>query len=423
MNPQPGGQPETRPGTLPRSAASRGDLLSKVPEVTIWFWIVKILCTTVGETAADFLNVTLGFGLTGTSVVTGVLLAVVLAFQFRARGYIPALYWLTVTLVSVFGTLVTDNLTDELGVPLEASTLIFAGLLAVTFLAWFASERTLSIHSIYTRRREAFYWLAILFTFALGTAAGDLLAESLGLGYLVTGLIVAALIAADTIAWRLGLNAVLAFWIAYILTRPLGASIGDLLSQSPGHGGLGLGATLTSILFLGGILAIVIYLTVSKVDVIAGPRVEPTRTGSTRGAAWQTVAVVGLLLIAAGVGYSLRRNALQDTASDPAAVAAPGAAAGSSAGGSPLGDLTTFRVITQDSLDMLTAGDQAGATTRIGDLEYEWDAAQSRLKPMDTAAWTGLDGQIDTVLRELRAANPTTASEQAALTTLLASLG
>lgn len=402
---------------------TRRELLSKVPEVTIWFWIVKILCTTVGETAADFLNVTLGLGLTGTSVVTGVLLAVVLTVQFRARGYVPAIYWLTVTLISVFGTLVTDNLTDELGVPLEASTLIFAGLLAVTFLAWFASERTLSIHSIYTRRREAFYWLAILFTFALGTAAGDLLAETLGLGYLVTGLLVAALIAADTIAWRLGLNAVLAFWIAYILTRPLGASIGDLLSQPTGHGGLGLGATLTSVLFLGGILAIVIYLTVSKVDVIEGPRVEPIRTGSTRAAAWQTVTVVGLLLIAGGVGYNLRKNTLENAAADPAGAVASDAGAGSSVAGSPLGDLSTFRVITQDSLNLVTAGDQSGATTRIGDLEYEWDAAQSRLKAKDTAAWTALDGRIDTALRELRAANPNASSEQAALTSLLAALG
>jgi len=396
--------------------------LSKVPEVTIWFWIVKILCTTVGETAADFLNVTLGFGLTGTSVVTGVLLAVVLTIQFRARGYVPAIYWLSVTLVSVFGTLVTDNLTDDLGVPLEASTVIFAGMLAATFLAWFLSERTLSIHSIYTRRREAFYWLAILFTFALGTAAGDLLAESLGLGYLVTGLLVAALIAADTIAWRLGLNAVLAFWIAYILTRPLGASIGDLLAQSSGHGGLGLGATLTSVLFLGGIVVIVIYLTVSNLDVIEGPRVEPTRTGSTRAAAWQTVTVVGLLLIAGGVGYNLRKSAVEDTTPDPTA-AASDVGTGSSIAGSPLGDLTTFRVITQDSLDLVDAGDQSGATTRIGDLEYEWDAAQSRLRPKDTAAWTELDGRIDTVLRELRAANPNAPSEQAALTSLLAALG
>ena len=406
--------------STPRSGFAAGGqtLANKVPEVTIWFWILKILCTTVGETAADLLNVTLGLGLTGTSVVTGALLAVLLAIQFRARGYVPAIYWLTVMLVSVFGTLVTDNLTDALGVPLEVSTLVFAGLLAITFLVWFRSEHTLSIHSIVTRRREAFYWLAILFTFALGTAAGDLLAEALGLGYLVTGLIVAALIAADTIAWRLGLNSVLAFWIAYILTRPLGASIGDLLSQPASHGGLGLGSTLTSALFLIGIVAIVIYLTVSKVDVIdAAPDTAPVSSvGSGRSALWQTVTVVVLLIIAGGAGYYVRKNALTDSAADAAA-------SGGSAAGSPLGDLTTFRVITVDTQNLLTGGDQAGATTRIGDLEYEWDTAQSRLKPIDPAAWTELDGRIDTALRELRAAHPNVASEQTALSSLLADLG
>jgi uncharacterized membrane-anchored protein len=173
------------------TSASWKTLLSKVPEVTAYFWIIKVLCTTVGETAADFLNVNLNFGLTGTSVVTGVLLAIALVFQFKATKYIPSMYWLTVALVSVFGTLVTDNLTDKIGFPLEVSTILFGTLLAFTFLIWYLSEKTLSIHSIFTRRREAFYWLAILFTFALGTASGDLFAEGLGLGYLVTGLLVA----------------------------------------------------------------------------------------------------------------------------------------------------------------------------------------------------------------------------------------
>jgi uncharacterized membrane-anchored protein len=171
--------------TKPTRGASQ--LLSKVPEITIYFWIIKVLCTTVGETAADFLNVNLNLGLDGTSVLTGVLLVIALVFQFRAPRYIPTVYWLTVTLVSVFGTLVTDNLTTNLGVPLEVSTLVFSALLAVTFLAWYLSEHTLSIHSIYTRKREAFYWLAILFTFALGTAAGDLISEGLGMGYWVPG--------------------------------------------------------------------------------------------------------------------------------------------------------------------------------------------------------------------------------------------
>ena len=191
-----------------------GDLYSKVPAVTVFFWIIKVLCTTVGETASDFLNVNLGLGLKGTSIAAGIVLVAVLFFQFRAKKYIPGIYWLAVVLISVFGTLVTDILTDSLGFPLEASTIIFSVALAITFGIWYAKEGTLSIHSIFTTRREAFYWLAILFTFALGTASGDLMAEKLGLGYLVTGLIVLGVIAAAMIAWRIGMDAVLAFWIA-----------------------------------------------------------------------------------------------------------------------------------------------------------------------------------------------------------------
>jgi uncharacterized membrane-anchored protein len=187
-------------------------MLNKVPEVTVYFWIIKILATTVGEVAADFLNLQLGFGLTITSAVMAVLLVVSLVVQFRTDRYLPWLYWLTVVLISVVGTLITDNLTDNLGVPLAVTTVIFAIALAVTFTSWYVSERTLSIHTIFTTRREAFYWLAILFTFALGTAAGDLAAEQLNLGYLVSGLMFAAIIVLVTIAhFGLRLNAVLAF--------------------------------------------------------------------------------------------------------------------------------------------------------------------------------------------------------------------
>ena len=174
-------------------------VLNKVPEVTVFFWVIKILCTTVGESAADFLNYNLNWGLTTTSVVTGILLAVVITTQMSLSRYVAPVYWLTVMLVSVFGTLVTDNLTDNLGIPLEASTIVFTAILGLVFLAWYASERTLSIHSIFTRRREAFYWLAILVTFALGTAAGDLVSEGLGVGYLKTGLLCAGLIGIITI--------------------------------------------------------------------------------------------------------------------------------------------------------------------------------------------------------------------------------
>ena len=241
--------------------------LSKVPEVTVYFWGIKVLCTTVGETAADLLNTNLNMGLTNTSYIMSALLAVVLVAQFRAKRYIPTIYWLAVVLISVVGTLVSDNLTDNFGVSLTVTTPIFAVLLAITFAAWYLVEGTLSIHSVRTPRRETFYWLAILFTFALGTSAGDLVAERLNLGYLLSlGLFAAVIAAVAGAHFLLRLNAVLAFWLAYILTRPLGASLGDYLSQNRVDGGVGLGTVGTSALFLTAILGLVIYLSVSDRD-------------------------------------------------------------------------------------------------------------------------------------------------------------
>jgi uncharacterized membrane-anchored protein len=266
----------------PVGARTARQLLNKVPEVTLYFWVIKVLATTVGETFADFLS-GLGLGLGGTTVVMTVVFLVALAAQFRARRYVPALYWLTVVLISVVGTLVTDNLTDALGVPLQVSTVVFAGALAGTFAAWYAKERTLSIHSIVTGRREAFYWLAILFTFALGTAVGDLVDEQLGLGYWTTALIVAVLIAAVAVSHLVfRADAVLTFWIAYVLTRPLGASLGDGLSQARADGGLALGTTVTSLVFLLVILGVVTFLAVTRRDqlppvVADGGVVEPAR--------------------------------------------------------------------------------------------------------------------------------------------------
>jgi|APEBP8051072266_1049373.scaffolds.fasta_scaffold03429_2 uncharacterized membrane-anchored protein len=246
--------------TLSRDDTQR--MLNKVPEVTLFFWIIKIMATTVGETAADFLNVNLDFGLTGTSLVMGGLLLVALLAQIKVKRYIPWIYWLAVVLISVFGTLVTDNLVDNFGVSLQTTTAIFSIALLATFGLWYASERTLSIHTIFTTRRELFYWAAILFTFALGTAAGDLAAEGLQLGYAYSGLMFGAMIGAVTIAYYLfNVNAVLAFWIAYVLTRPFGASCGDLLSQPVANGGLGLGTVVTSAIFLLTILGLVAYLT------------------------------------------------------------------------------------------------------------------------------------------------------------------
>lgn len=256
--------------TLTRDDAMQ--MLNKVPEVTLYFWIIKIMATTVGETAADFLNVNMHFGLSGTSIVMALVLAVFLTMQLRARKYVPWLYWVVVVLVSVVGTLITDNLVDSFGVALETTTIAFGLALMATFALWYASEKTLSIHTVFTARREVFYWAAILFTFALGTAAGDLAAEGLKLGYAYSGLIFAALIALVTAAhYGFKANAVLCFWMAYILTRPLGASLGDYLSQAVPDGGLGLGTVVTSGLFLSTIAALVIYLTISRKDVLPAP--------------------------------------------------------------------------------------------------------------------------------------------------------
>jgi uncharacterized membrane-anchored protein len=249
-----------------------GLMLNKVPEVTVCFWLIKVLSTTVGETAADFLSTNLNLGEGKTALLMSGLLIVALFFQFRAPRYVAGIYWITVVLISVVGTLITDNLSDNYNVPLEATTVTFGVALTLAFTAWYASERTLSIHTIFTRHREAFYWLAVLFTFALGTAAGDLISEKLSLGYWVgLGLFAGAIALVCAARFGLKANAVASFWAAYVLTRPLGASLGDLMSQPKDAGGLGIGTTVTSGVFLVAILALVGYLTVSKPDVAAEP--------------------------------------------------------------------------------------------------------------------------------------------------------
>lgn len=240
---------------LPTLSAS--SWLNKVPEVTLSFWIIKIMSTTVGETGADFLAVNAGFGQGLTRAVMGALLAFALFTQLRTRRYTPWVYWLTVVLVSVVGTQITDLLTDGLGVSLYISTSAFAVALATIFFVWYRVERTLSIHDIVTRRRELFYWSAILCTFALGTAAGDLATEALSLGFTWGAVAFGALIGITYTAWRMGGNAVLTFWIGYILTRPFGAALGDLLTQAKTYGGLGMGAMWTSTLFLSVIVMLV----------------------------------------------------------------------------------------------------------------------------------------------------------------------
>jgi uncharacterized membrane-anchored protein len=243
-------------------------ILNRVPEITIFFWIIKVLATTVGETAADFLNVNLNLGLTATSYVMAGLLVIALLVQFIViKKYVPASYWTAVVLMSIVGTLITDNLVDNLGISLETTTVIFSIALIVVFAAWYMSEKTLSVHTIYTAKREWFYWAAILFTFALGTASGDLMAEGLALGYGTSAIIFLAVIGLIAAAhFYLKLDAILTFWFAYILTRPLGASIGDLLSQPTDVGGLGLGTVGTTAIFLSAILILVVYLSMTRKD-------------------------------------------------------------------------------------------------------------------------------------------------------------
>ncbi|MFN0114296.1 MAG: hypothetical protein ACKVPY_06430 [Paracoccaceae bacterium] len=239
--------------------------VNRVPRVTIDFWLIKLMAVTMGETAADYLAVNLGLGLTATSGIMAAVLAVALILQFAQRRYVPWSYWLAVVLISIVGTLVTDNLSDNLGVPLIVSTGAFIAALALTFLIWFRAEGTLSIHKVFTFRREGFYWLAILLTFALGTAAGDLIAERFGLGYFATGILFGMIIASLAIGYLLlGLDATLGFWLAYIFTRPLGASFGDLLSQPGQYGGMGFGTIITSALFLAAIALLVAYMTLTR---------------------------------------------------------------------------------------------------------------------------------------------------------------
>ncbi|MBY0352590.1 hypothetical protein [Tabrizicola sp.] len=239
--------------------------VNRVPEVTVDFWLIKLMAVTMGETAADFLAVNLGLGLTATTGLMSAVLVGVMALQLSAKRYVPWLYWLAVVMISVVGTLITDNLVDTFGVSLVTTTTVFTIALAVTFAVWFAMERTLSIHAIFNDRREAFYWLAILLTFALGTAVGDLISEYFGLGYNATGILFALIIASLALGYfTLGLDPILGFWLAYILTRPLGASFGDLMSQPPEYGGMGLGTTITSAAFLTVILAIVGLMTLRR---------------------------------------------------------------------------------------------------------------------------------------------------------------
>jgi uncharacterized membrane-anchored protein len=255
-------------------------MMNKVPAVTLVFWLIKILSTTAGETGADFLIFKLHVGLPVTTLIMGALLIMVMVIQLRKIRYEPWAYWLCVVQVSIFGTLVTDSLVDTYGMELTTTTVFFSIALGLTFALWYACERSLSIRHIYRGRREYFYWLAILMTFALGTAAGDWVAEEMRLGYAVSALLFLGAIGLVGVAhYVFKLNVVPSFWMAYILTRPFGASCGDWLSQSANKGGLGLGVVNTSEVFAVIIVALVAWLTwrQHKIDRVVQPAASPYR--------------------------------------------------------------------------------------------------------------------------------------------------
>ena len=407
-------------------------MLNKVPEVTLWFWVIKILCTTVGESFADWINMTLGVGLVDTAILFTVVFVVVLAVQMRLRRYVPATYWLTVVVVSVTGTLYTDILTDQAGVPLWISTTVFSVLLAATFAVWWARERTLSIHSINTTPREAFYWFAVLVTFALGTATGDWTLELTGWGPGLSILLPLGLIALVTVMWRLGADTVLTFWVAYILTRPLGANIGDWFGLPRSEQGLGIGVFGTSLIFLGAILATVVYLSVSKADVIETAETTAYVPPTTPARRTATLAVMVAAAVAT-VGLLSWANAQPH----PSALGEEGPAPSCDTGKPldqahasqqvtadfPPASLTRYRTIVTDTKGLVDAGDDQGAQKRIGDLETAWDDDEASLQPKNCQAWTYVDTEIDHVLTSVRASSPDRGTEDQTLQDRLTTLG
>ena len=423
-------QTSTVPGTAAHQAPRpvSAQLLNKVPAITATFWLIKILSTTIGETFADYLAVQVGLGTLVTDAAMMTLLVIALVAQLRTRRLVPWLYWLTVILVSIVGTQITDFFTDTLGVSLYVSTAVFALVLAAVFTVWWRQERTLAITAIDTPRRERFYWGAILTTFALGTAGGDLATEALSLGFRNGVLIFGGLILAVWVARRAGLNGVLAFWIAYVLTRPLGASLGDLLTQSRDFGGLGLGASLTSLVFLAVIVVLVAreQVNVNRHGIRAkgeAPAVHPRRDY-----AWAAAGAVAVVATA---------TALAPTAA-PASATPYGTTAGASSGTrgsatranpletdatSPIGDLRPFAVIVDDVAAKTRSGDLSAATTRIKDLEVAWDDGEAAMKPASPDDWHTMDSSIDGALTALRSTPPSKADSAAALKALQSTIG
>jgi uncharacterized membrane-anchored protein len=262
-------------------AAARG-AASKVPQITVFFWIIKILTTAQGEATSDWLVYKIDPFI--AVAIGGLALVVALALQFRTRTYVAWVYWLTVDMVAIFGTMAADGMHIKLGIPYAVSSAFFAVVLTAVLVSWYATEKTLSIHSIRTGRREAFYWATVLSTFALGTALGDMTATTLHLGYLTSGIMFTVIFAVPGVAHRwLRLNAIAAFWFAYIVTRPLGASYADWMGVPRTVGGLGFGRGPVAIALTVPIIAFVAYLAITRRDVEEKAAVPlPTRPGRHR---------------------------------------------------------------------------------------------------------------------------------------------
>jgi uncharacterized membrane-anchored protein len=257
------------PDTLKR--VFREPLAAKVPEITALFWVVKVLTTAGGEAVSDYLS--LGSKVVGGAVELGLFL-VGMVWQFRTRRYVAAAYWFLAFAIAIFGCGVADLMHKTIGIPYAGTSLFWGAVLAAIFVVWFRTERTLSIHSIVTQRRELFYWATVFATFALGTAVGDFTAMALGIGYLASGIVFGVLIMIPALAWwKFDLDEIVAFWWAYVLTRPLGASFADYASKPTSHSGLGFGDGQTALVLTAAVLVLVAYLSVAKNDI--QPPIDP----------------------------------------------------------------------------------------------------------------------------------------------------
>ena len=268
--------PSHKRGFFPEPVAA------KVPEIIFLFWVIKILTTAGGEATSDYLALDLGSRLVAGCIEAGIFL-VALVWQFRTRRYVAAAYWLLAYAIAIFGTGVADAMHLFIGIPYSGTTFLWAVVLALVFWLWYRSERTLSIHSIYTQRREVFYWAVVFATFAEGTALGDWTAVSLHLGYLASGIMFFLIILIPAVAWsRFGLNSVVAFWFAYVVTRPLGASFADYFGKPHSLSGAGYGEGTVALITTLIVAVLVGYLAVTKRDIQPPQQQDPGPVAAVR---------------------------------------------------------------------------------------------------------------------------------------------